>query len=213
MYRGAPQLQNGFTSAPRVESVHLTFPSLGRTGGETPSDGQGAVARGTRPQNDISVGRSEQWLMELSSALCLFSARVEARDGEYVVTVPEREVDLETLEAGGTYRVGVYPGASATSGTAGRNSDESASGSRTTASTPERTATPESTDSTPDQPPVSEGETRRLQVEDVGDQGDGLARVGPGYVVFVPDTDVGQQPLVRITTVRENFAFAEVLER
>ncbi|MFB6228823.1 MAG: TRAM domain-containing protein, partial [Halobacteriales archaeon] len=45
-----------------------------------------------------------------------------------------------------------------------------------------------------------------------GDQGDGLARVGPGYVVFVPDTEIGQQPLVRIETVRENFAFAEVVE-
>ena len=69
-----------------------------------------------------------------------------------------------------------------------------------------------STDSTPDQPPVTEGEQRRLQIEDVGDQGDGLARVGPGYVVFVPDTEIGQQPLVRITTVRENVAFAEVVE-
>ena len=36
-----------------------------------------------------------------------------------------------------------------------------------------------STDSTPDQPPVTEGEQRRLQIEDIGDQGDGLAHVGP----------------------------------
>ena len=65
----------------------------------------------------------------------------------------------------------------------------------------------------PDQPPVAEGEERRLQIEDVGDKGDGIARVGPGYVVFVSDTEIGQQPLVRITTVRENFAFAEVLKQ
>jgi len=151
--------------------------------------------------------------MELSSALCLFTARVEARDGEFVVTVPEREVDLDTLEAGGTYRVGVYSDAPTASRTTDRNSDESPSQEDRTPPAPEPSAAPDPTDSTPDQPPVSEGETRRLQVEDVGDQGDGIARVGPGYVVFVPDTEVGQQPLVRITTVRENFAFAEVLEQ
>ena len=60
---------------------------------------------------------------------------------------------------------------------------------------------------------MTEGEKRRLQIEDVGDQGDGLARVGPGYVVFVHDTEIGQQPLVRITTVRENVAVAGVLKR
>ena len=60
---------------------------------------------------------------------------------------------------------------------------------------------------------MTEGEQRRLQIEDVGDQGDGLARVGPGYVVFVADTEIGQQPLVRITTVRENVAFAEIVEQ
>ncbi|WP_169718995.1 TRAM domain-containing protein [Haloplanus natans] len=60
---------------------------------------------------------------------------------------------------------------------------------------------------------MAEGEERRLQIEDVGDKGDGIARVGPGYVVFVSDTEISQQPLVRITTVRENFAFAEVLKQ
>ena len=59
---------------------------------------------------------------------------------------------------------------------------------------------------------MSEGETRRLEIEDMGDQGDGLARVGPGYVVFVSGVKVGDEPLVRITTVRENVAFAEVVE-
>ena len=67
-------------------------------------------------------------------------------------------------------------------------------------------------DDTSNQPPVTEGETLQLDIEDVGDQGDGLTRVGPGYVVFVPDTEIGQQPLVRIETVRGNFAFAEVVE-
>ncbi|RMB11638.1 hypothetical protein ATH50_3334 [Haloplanus aerogenes] len=38
--------------------------------------------------------------MDSSTPLCLFTGRVEARDGEYVVTVPEQEVELGTLEPG-----------------------------------------------------------------------------------------------------------------
>jgi predicted RNA-binding protein with TRAM domain len=59
---------------------------------------------------------------------------------------------------------------------------------------------------------VREGETIQVEIESLGEQGDGLAKVGPGYVVFVPDTEVGQQPLVRITAARENVAFAEVVD-
>ena len=169
--------------------------------------------------------------MDSSTLLCLFSGRVEERDGEYVITIPQREVDLRTLESEETYRVGVYAGVSTPAGaTDRRNSTIADDDSRDTrfaqrreTSNPTRYSSPStspktdspsaSADSTPDQPPVTEGEKRRLQIEDVGDQGDGLACVGPGYVVFVPDTEIGQQPLVRITTVRENVAFAEIVEQ
>jgi predicted RNA-binding protein with TRAM domain len=60
---------------------------------------------------------------------------------------------------------------------------------------------------------VREGETLQVDIESLGEQGDGLAKVGPGYVVFVSDTEVGQQPLVRITATRENVAFAEVIDK
>ena len=168
--------------------------------------------------------------MDSSTLLCLFSGRVEERDGEYVVTIPQQEVDLGAIESEETYRVGVYPGVSTPADPTDRRdstiADDDSEDARfarrrdtsnptrdATTSTSSSTASPSaSTDSTPDQPPVTEGEKRRLQIEDVGDQGDGLARVGPGYVVFVPDTEIGQQPLVRITTVRENVAFAEVVE-
>jgi len=165
--------------------------------------------------------------MDSSSPLCLFTGRVEVRDGEYVVTVPEQEVELGALEPGETYRVGVYPNVNTSSPTSPESSvttdrdDGEVQTTQTRAGpqfprnvTPrDKTSAPEtSTDDTSNQPPVAEGETLQLDIEDVGDQGDGLARVGPGYVVFVPDTEIGQQPLVRIETVRENFAFAEVVE-
>lgn len=168
--------------------------------------------------------------MDSSTPLCLFTGRVESRDGEYVLTIPEQEVELGTLEPGDTYRVGVYPGISTSSTTTddrhATGTDRDASNTRSDgeqapstttrdslrSASPNTASPPTSTDRTPDQPPVTEGETLRVQIEDVGDQGDGLARVGPGYVVFVPDTEIGQQPLVRVTTVRENFAFAEIVE-
>jgi len=168
--------------------------------------------------------------MDFPIPLCLCTARVEDRGGEYVVTIPKQEVELGTLDPDETYRVGVYPSPSIASGTTSsgtsgtvdhepalgqsahrasdtetpKPADSSSSGSADSSASP---------DESPDQPPVAEGEERCLQIEDVGDKGDGIARVGPGYIVFVSDTEIGQQPLVRITTVRENFAFAEVIKQ
>ena len=133
--------------------------------------------------------------MELPSALrCLFSERVEEQEGSYVVTMPRTEIDLGNVEAGEVYRVAVLGPA-----------DESGSTDtdRTTAEPPRASA---------DGPPVEEGEVRQVEIEDVGDQGDGLARVGPGYVVFVDGASVGDRPTVRITSARENVAFAEQVE-
>ncbi|MFB6169359.1 MAG: TRAM domain-containing protein [Haloferacaceae archaeon] len=126
--------------------------------------------------------------MQLPTSLrCLFSGRVEVRDGSYVIEVPRDEIELGDIEAGGVYRVGVLgrPAESETAESSAERSDSS------------------------DGPPVSEGEVREVEIEDVGDQGDGLARVGPGYVVFVPGASVGDRPTVRITSARENVAFAE----
>lgn len=167
--------------------------------------------------------------MEFSVPLCLCTARVENRGGEYVVTIPKQEVELGTLDAGETCRVGLYPGPATASGRAqvgtpktgthesefersthsALDSETSQSSDPTLSGSTDSSVSPQER---PDQPPVAEGEERHLQIEDVGDKGDGIARVGPGYVVFVSDTEIGQQPLVRITTVRENFAFAEVLK-
>lgn len=132
--------------------------------------------------------------MEIPASLrCLFSGRVEERDGSYVIEVPRDEVDLGAIDAGEVYRVGIV----------GHPPAESES-SRTEPSEPTRETT--------DGPPVAEGEVREVEIEDVGDQGDGLARVGPGYVVFVAGASVGDRPTVRITSARENVAFAEIVE-
>jgi predicted RNA-binding protein with TRAM domain len=163
--------------------------------------------------------------MQSSTPLCLFTGQVEKQNGEYVLTIPDQEIDLGTLQPDETYRIGVYATASAPSGTGDHQPAPTAENANNpthrstpsrdrdspqTASNPGRSNT--SPDSHSDQPPVSEGETLQVEIESLGEQGDGLAKVGPGYVVFVPDTEVGQQPLVRITAARENVAFAEVVD-
>ncbi|WP_242493277.1 TRAM domain-containing protein, partial [Haloarcula hispanica] len=62
-------------------------------------------------------------------------------------------------------------------------------------------------------PPVEEGEQRTVEIEDIGDQGDGITRVERGFVVIVPDTDVGERVTIEITDVGQNVAFGEVVER
>jgi len=135
--------------------------------------------------------------MEISEQLlCLFSADVREENGEYVVDVPDREIETGSLEPGETYRVALISRAAAES------SDES------------RTSTDVSACRSDDgpQPPVEPGEMRYVEIEDLGKQGDGIARVERGYVIIVPGTEVGERVKIEITEVKSNFAVAEVVE-
>ncbi len=154
------------------------------------------LATGVKTVTDRTVG-SERRGMELSPALrCLFSGRIEEEAGSYTITVPKSEVDLGTLRAGEVYRVGILDGTEGATEAAPDGAEQRG----------------EDRDDPVDGPPVTEGEVRQVEIEDIGDQGDGLARVGPGYVVFVSGASVGDRPTVRITSARENVAFAEVVE-
>lgn len=132
--------------------------------------------------------------MELSEKLlCLFSGQVERRDGTYVVEIPERELELGALDTETTYRFAVLAGSS------GSNPTSTGTGTRARR--------------VPPGPPVAEGDTRDVEIEDVGDQGDGITRVERGFVVIVPDAEPGERVRIEITDVRENVAFGEVVAR
>jgi predicted RNA-binding protein with TRAM domain len=60
---------------------------------------------------------------------------------------------------------------------------------------------------------VSEGEIREVEIENLGDKGDGITRIDGGYVVIVPDTEVGERVTIRLDDVQENVGFAEVVKR
>lgn len=142
--------------------------------------------------------------MEISDRLkCLFSAEIEESNGSHVIEIPEGELDLGQLRAGETYRVAVLPAAT------GSDSD-SPDPDPEPASEPQRSRQPERD---PTGPPVQEGDTRRVEIEDIGEQGDGITRVERGFVVIVPDTDQGERVVIEITDVAETVAFAEVVER
>lgn len=128
--------------------------------------------------------------MEISDQLlCLFSADVTAEDDRYVLEVPKREIDTGTVEAGETYRVALIA-----------------------QQQPEETATEDRTPSAEPQPPVEVGETRYVEIEDIGKQGDGIARVERGYVIIVPGADVGERVKIEVTEVKSNFAVGEIVD-
>jgi predicted RNA-binding protein with TRAM domain len=58
--------------------------------------------------------------------------------------------------------------------------------------------------------PVEAGESYDVTIEDIAREGDGIARVS-GFVIFVPNTEVGDEVTVKVTKVMRKFAFGEVV--
>ena len=56
--------------------------------------------------------------------------------------------------------------------------------------------------------PISVGDTREVEIVDLGEEGDGIATI-EGFTVFVPGATTGETVAVRITDVKPSFAFAE----
>ncbi|OVE84058.1 TRAM domain-containing protein [Natronolimnobius baerhuensis] len=122
--------------------------------------------------------------------LCLFSASVTEQRDSYVIEIPKSEIATENLREDEVYRVGLFE----------------------TTTTPDEDSTQRREEDTLE-PPVAEGETRTVDIEDIGEQGDGVARVERGYVIIIPDTEKGERVTIELTDVTETVAFAEVIER
>jgi 23S rRNA (uridine2552-2'-O)-methyltransferase len=56
--------------------------------------------------------------------------------------------------------------------------------------------------------PVRSGDELEVEIEDVGTEGDGIAKV-EGFTLFVPGTTEGETLRVRVTDVKPRFGFAE----
>ncbi|WP_135363933.1 TRAM domain-containing protein [Halosimplex halophilum] len=128
--------------------------------------------------------------MEISDKLlCLFSADVSDDGDRYVVEVPKREIETGAVEPGETYRVALI------------SSEVQQSEQRDDDNVPSEP-----------QPPVEAGEIRYVEIEDIGKQGDGIARVERGYVIIVPGADVGERVKIEVTEVKSNFAVGEIID-
>ncbi len=126
--------------------------------------------------------------------LCLFSTDVSEEEDRYVIEVPRQEIETGDIDPGEVYRVALI------------SRDEAASDGDTAATSQPATAPSEP------QPPVDVGETRYVEIEDIGKQGDGIARVERGYVIIVPGADVGERVKIEVTEVKSNFAVGEIIE-
>ena len=144
----------------------------------------------------MSVTRREGMVQLSGDLLCLYTAEIDASGDTYTLEVPKREIEHGQLTPEDTAQVAVFSTSDST--------EESSSPSQSPAGS--QTHHSES-------PPVDEGEVVDVEIDSLGDQGDGIGRVGPGYVLIVPDTDVGERVSVRITETKENVAFAEVVKR
>lgn len=145
--------------------------------------------------------------MELSdSLLTLFSGKVSRRNGKFVVEVPEREVDLGEVTPGDTYRVALLPQ------TNNGSSESSPSPAEPTATPGGRGYADSSAADDHPTPPVEEGEVRQVEIETLGDQGDGIAKIERGFVVIVPGREPGDKARVEIENVQENFAIGEPVD-
>ena len=143
--------------------------------------------------------------MEIPEQLaCLYTAELTETEDSYTFTVPATEVEEGSVTPGETLRVAVLA-----DNDVGDGSDSTDDTTEETAST----ARSETSTASQPEPPVSEGETRVVEIQDVGDQGDGITRVERGFVVIIPETDEGETVEIRIETVRPNVAFGTVIDR
>jgi predicted RNA-binding protein with TRAM domain len=123
----------------------------------------------------------------------VFSATVDERDGSYTITIPEGEITKGDINRDEAYRIAVLGPV---------DQPDPGNGEPDTPTTQAKQG-----------PPVEEGDQRTVEIEGIGDQGDGIARIDRGYVLIVPDTEKRDRVTVEITNVAANVAFAEVVER
>lgn len=110
----------------------------------------------------------------------MLSAGVNERPDSYVIEVPKHEITNSGIRSGEVYRTAIL---SAITG-----NEERVPPSETRA---EETRAKETTEAERErdasEPPVDEGELREVDIEDIGEQGDGITRVERGFVVTLTE--------------------------
>jgi len=166
--------------------------------------------------------------------LSLFTASLEYRGGRYYIEVPASEVSFsQSLDAQSQCQVAILsldrveddgkPKPSSTTETSQQDSKTTKVSRQASPRTTTRSSQPESISfpqpyassrwngsNRPD-PPVAENDILEVEIESMGSKGDGVAKVDSGYVLMVPDTEVGEEVTVEVESVQDTYSFARVV--
>jgi len=140
--------------------------------------------------------RLETMTKETDNVACRYTAQLVTKESRYVIEVPDAEVEFGPLTEDGAYRVTIEH--LAESQTSAADGAQKADGQSRTSGA---------------QAPVTEGDRLDITIEDLGQQGDGIARVGPGYIIIVPGSSVGDTLTVEVQEVNPSFGFAEIVSQ
>ena len=157
--------------------------------------------------------------------LALFTTSIVSSGGRYYVEIPVSEVSHQGLDDQDPCqvailspdRVGGLSNKEQTTQQDQRHKDQSRQFTQPVHSNSSESVSPQPysngrwTNSKSNNPPVSKNDVLDVEIESVGSKGDGVAKVGSGYVLMVPDTAVGDQVTVQVESVRENYSFARVV--
>lgn len=130
-----------------------------------------------------------------------FSSTVEERGSRYVLEIPRSAVSPDQVDGGLVYRVALFAEGADTEGELERADESSGAEDQS-----------ENGDSGQPTPPVEQGDTRRVTILSNGRQGDGIAKIDGGFVIFVSGAEVGDEVLAQIAEVEGTYAHAEVIK-
>ncbi|PSQ45310.1 hypothetical protein BRD17_01820 [Halobacteriales archaeon SW_7_68_16] len=144
-------------------------------------------------------------MTEISDSLrLLFETSLEKEGDRYVVSIPRELVESDGLSTDDRYRIALLSGAESGDTAATDTSESTASRSATRRPERSRGRSPRQ-----QEPPVEVGDVRTVEIDTLGDQGDGIAKVERGFIVIVPGTSPGDEVEVEITEVKDTVAFAQ----
>ncbi len=150
----------------------------------------------------------------------VFSGTVSKRNGSYVVELPKRLVEGYELSAGEQKRVCLFKTGSdtavkPTAAVSAKDNSQPQSQPRSSSQSQPNTKSQPSHgyDADRERLPVAEGDRRTVEIESIGEQGDGVAKLDRGYVVIVPDTELRERVEIEIENATPTVAFARVVDR
>lgn len=165
------------------------------------------------------------------SLVGFFPAQIEEApagvDAEYLIALPEQFVDAGRPTLDDTVHVGLFEGPVA--GRQTRMPDPSTQDfdaappepmasargraqAEADSESPSQAQAQAQGESTGVNVPVSVGDSRTVTITDIGEQGDGIAKLADGYTIIVIDGEVGHTYAITITQVYDSYALATIDE-